>query len=61
MLSFIMANLSTIIVGAIVFAVIAAVLVKLIRDKINHKSSCGGGCAGCPSAGICGAKPEKKT
>lgn len=60
MLSIIMANLSTIIVGAIVFAVIAAVLVKLIRDKLNHKSSCGG-CAGCPSAGICGAKPEKKT
>lgn len=61
MLSFITENLSTLIVGAIVFAVVAAVVVKLIRDKINHKSSCGCACSDCPSAGICGAKSNKRT
>ncbi|HHU06029.1 MAG TPA: FeoB-associated Cys-rich membrane protein [Clostridiales bacterium] len=60
MLSLIIANLSTIIVGLIVLAIVAAVVIKLVRDKINHKSSCGCGCAGCPSAGICGSKPNSK-
>ena len=59
MLSFISSNLSTIIVGLVVFAIVAAVVVKLVRDKINHKSSCGCGCSGCPSAGSCGVKPKK--
>ncbi|HWP52081.1 MAG TPA: FeoB-associated Cys-rich membrane protein [Clostridia bacterium] len=47
------ANLPTIIVGAIVFGVIALVVIKLIKDKINHNSSCGCGCAHCPSSGAC--------
>lgn len=53
MLEFFLANLPTIIVGAIVFTVIALVFIKLIKDKINHKSSCGCGCTNCPSAGAC--------
>lgn len=56
MLEFFSANFSTIIVGAIVFTVIALVVVKLIKDKIHHKSSCGCGCAHCPSAGACHPK-----
>jgi len=59
MLRLISENLSTIIVGTIVFALVAAAVVKLIRDKIKRKSSCGCGCAGCPSAGICGTKPKE--
>lgn len=53
MLEFFYANLATIIVGAIVFTVIALVVIKLVKDKINHKSSCGAGCAQCPSRGLC--------
>lgn len=53
MLEFFMANLATIVVGIIVFTIIALVLAFLIRNKINHKSTCGCGCAHCPSAGIC--------
>ncbi|MFV0496589.1 MAG: FeoB-associated Cys-rich membrane protein [Candidatus Fimivivens sp.] len=51
MFEFIASNLATIIVGAIVFTVITLVFVKLIKDKINHKSSCGCSCANCPSSG----------
>ncbi len=53
MLNFIVNNLPSIIVGTIVFVIIGAVLIKLIRDKKNHKSSCAAGCSGCPMAGEC--------
>ncbi|HHU89478.1 MAG TPA: FeoB-associated Cys-rich membrane protein [Clostridiaceae bacterium] len=53
MLNFIENNLSSIIVGAIVFIIVGAVLIKLIRDKKNHKSSCAAGCSGCPMSGEC--------
>lgn len=53
MLNFLSANFSTIIVGIVVFSVIGLVVVKLVRDKINHKSNCGCGCANCPSASAC--------
>lgn len=53
MLDFIKTNLASIIIGAIVFLVVGAVFIKLIRDKKNHKSSCGAGCGGCPMSGKC--------
>ena len=56
MFEFIINNFSTIIVGGVVFGVVGMVSLKLIRDKKNHKSSCGGGCAGCPSNGMCHTK-----
>ena len=37
-----------IVVGAMVFAV-----AKMYSDKKKGKSSCGCGCKGCPSAGMC--------
>ncbi len=56
-------NLATILVLAVVIAVCAAIIIKLIRDKKQGKSncSCGCGCSGCPSAGIChGSKNTTK-
>ncbi len=53
MFEFIVQNLANIIIGAAVFAILAAVAVKLIKDHKNHKSSCGCGCEGCPSSGMC--------
>ena len=53
MFEFIVQNLSTIIVGIIVLGIFAAVVVKLIKDHKNHKTSCGCGCDGCPSSDIC--------
>ncbi len=55
MLELLSANLPTILVGTVVFGVIALVVVKLVRDKLNHKSSCYG-CSGCPSQGGCHGK-----
>ncbi len=53
MIEFISNNLPSIIVGAVILGVFVAVVIKLVRDKKNHKSSCSCGCAGCPNAGIC--------
>lgn len=56
MFNALMGNLPTILAGGVVAAVVGAVIVKLIRDKKRGKSSCGGGCAGCASSGMCHPK-----
>ena len=56
-MSTVLSYLPTILVGAVVFGIIALVLIRVIRDKKAHKGSCGCGCRGCASAGIC--HPEK--
>lgn len=45
--------MGTIIVGAAVAAIIAAVVIKLVKDRKKGKSSCGCGCANCAMAGKC--------
>lgn len=53
MLNFVIENLASIIVGAIVLLIVGAVVIKLIRDRKNQKSSCGACCSGCPLGGEC--------
>ncbi len=48
MLTFLAENLGTIIVGLVLAAVIAAIIVKLARDK---KKGCSCGCAECQNGG----------
>ena len=57
MLDFLRANLSTIIVAAIVVVIAALAVRKMIKDKKSGKtcSSCGGNCTCCP-----GCTPTKK-
>lgn len=52
MLNFLTENLSTILVGAVVFGVLAVVVVRMIQNRRIKKSPCGS-CCNCPSAGIC--------
>lgn len=53
MLSFLLDNLATIIIGLIVLLLAVLIIVKLVRDKRKGKSSCGCGCENCPSSKIC--------
>lgn len=53
MFDWIVENLATIIVSLILIALVATVIVKLIKDKKNGKSSCGCGCANCAMNGKC--------
>ena len=58
MLEFISQNLATIIISAVVFAVIILDIVYLVRKKKQGKNICGcNGCNGCSGCnGTCGKK-----
>ena len=56
MLAFLTANLSTIIIAVIVIGILAAIIVKMIKDKKKGKSSCGCGCSNCAASEICHKK-----
>ena len=48
MFEFIQQNLGSIVVGAILLTIIAAAVIKMIRDKRAGKCHCGcDGCGGC--------------
>ncbi|MBQ8825401.1 MAG: FeoB-associated Cys-rich membrane protein [Ruminococcus sp.] len=53
MLEWISQNLATIIISVIVIAVVATIIIKMMRDKKNGKTSCGCGCDNCPSSSMC--------
>lgn len=53
MSNWLMQNGASLIVGLLVAGVIAAVIVKMIRDKKKNKSACGCSCSGCPGASYC--------
>lgn len=51
-------NIATVIICAVLIAIVAAIIVKLIKDKKQGKSSCGCGCADCPMGGSCHSKKQ---
>lgn len=53
MLDFIVDNLGTILITVVLVTILAAIVVKLVRDKRKGKSSCGGNCAHCALGGSC--------
>ena len=58
MLTWMNANMGNLIVSLILVAVAAAVIFKLIKDKKNGISSCGGNCAHCGMCSSC-TRPDK--
>ncbi len=57
MLTYLSANLGTIIVSLILIVIVAAIIRKLIIDKRNGISSCGGNCAHCKMCASCRKRP----
>lgn len=53
MADWISANLASLLVGLLVFAAALAAVIKIMRDRKNGKSGCGGNCAGCAMRGAC--------
>lgn len=41
------------IIGILIAAALAAIVIKKVKDKKAGKSGCGCGCSGCPSKGKC--------
>ena len=53
MLTWIKANLATVIISAVLIVIVAAIIVSIVKDKRCGKSSCGCKCASCPMSGSC--------
>ncbi len=56
MLAWLAENLATILVGAVLVAVVALIVIHLVRNRKRGKTSCGCGCQGCPMNGACHSK-----
>ncbi len=57
MMDFIVNNLGTIVVIAILAVIVFFAVRSIVKDKKNGKSSsCGGNCAGCAMGGSCHGK-----
>ncbi len=56
MLAWIIENLSTLIVSAILITAVTAVVLSMIRGRKKGKSSCGCGCADCALRSSCHSK-----
>lgn len=54
MITFITENFATILISAVLLAVVVWIAASLIKKKRSGKAvGCGCGCDGCPSASIC--------
>ncbi len=59
MLTWLMENMATIIISAVLVLMVSMSIASMVRSKKKGKSSCGCGCAGCAMNGACHpAKPE---
>ncbi len=56
MLTWLFANLGTILIVLVLCAVVIGVIVKLRKDKKEGVSPCGGNCAHCAMHGTCHQK-----
>ncbi|MGI5896619.1 MAG: FeoB-associated Cys-rich membrane protein [Oscillospiraceae bacterium] len=56
MLTWLSENISSILIGVVLLAVVAAVILYMVRNRRKGKSSCGCGCAGCSMNGCCHQK-----
>ena len=54
MLTWLYENLASCIVFIVLVGVLTAIVMNMIKNKKEGKSSCSGGCQGCPKSGSCG-------
>ena len=56
MLSWLTANIGTVLITLFLIAIVVIIVVKLRKDKKKGVSSCGGNCAHCAMGGACHQK-----
>ena len=52
-MAWLMSNLGSIIIALVLAVIVALIIVKMLRDKKNGKSSCGCGCSNCAMKDSC--------
>lgn len=60
-INFFTANIGTIAVLLVLFAVLALIAVRIIRNKKKGVSPCSCGCASCPYSGKCHAQANNSS
>lgn len=53
MIGWLLANLATICVCAVLLFLTALIVIRLVKNKKSGKTACGCGCAGCGMSGHC--------
>ena len=48
--------MGSIVIGALLLALVGVIVFKISKDKRAGKTSCGCGCSGCPMSGKCHEK-----
>ncbi len=56
MLSWLTANIGTVVITLLLIVLVVIIVVKLRKDKKKGVSSCGGNCAHCAMSGACHQK-----
>lgn len=59
MLTWVAANLATILICLVLIGIVAAIIVSIVKGKKKGKSACGCGCASCPMSGSCSSSHKK--
>lgn len=59
MLEFIVANLATILMAAVIVVIVAFIIAGMVRDRKKGAGSCGPACSCCPNAGLCHGSVQK--
>lgn len=52
-MAWLMNNLGSIIIALVLAVIVALIIVKMLKDKKNGKSSCGCGCSNCAMKDSC--------
>ena len=53
MFAWILGNMATIIICAVLIGIVVAIIVSMVKNKRRGKTSCGCGCSDCPMSGSC--------
>ena len=53
MFAWLLENIATVLISAVLVAVVAAIIFSMVKTREKGKSSCGCGCANCPMSGSC--------
>lgn len=60
MLAWLSQNWGSLLVGAIVLAIVAVIVWRIVRNRRAGKTVCGGDCAHCAGCSACHPTPKKK-
>lgn len=53
MLAWLLENIATVIICAVLILIVTAIIISMIKNKKKGKSACGCGCADCPMNDAC--------